>query len=258
MAGKLSYMKTCQEKFKRLENSPLGEALRQRTGLPSQRWAPHAFLHCCVYIHQVLLHSRFLCYPPALQVLSQNWVTLTLKHSSLCSSQLKPAARRATFQNHQPILGGQVTLGLQASTKAFFLNNVHQGDTPKFVFSSAESYAEEEEPRRKGILYEDLRLKNRENYEVMLSQKAETLHKASPEKETIRPNKEGEPLLLLRWIHPSTIGWFAVCFLLCYSEEHLWRHLGRMKFKCNTGKAQEDSTLVLWLCHCQVCHHQKI
>lgn len=35
MAGKLSYMKTCQEKFKRLENSPLGEALRQRTGLPS-------------------------------------------------------------------------------------------------------------------------------------------------------------------------------------------------------------------------------
>uniref|UniRef100_A0A3B4E0P3 OCIA domain-containing protein 1 n=1 Tax=Pygocentrus nattereri TaxID=42514 RepID=A0A3B4E0P3_PYGNA len=31
-AGKLSYMKTCQEKFKRLENSRLGEALRQRAG----------------------------------------------------------------------------------------------------------------------------------------------------------------------------------------------------------------------------------
>uniref|UniRef100_A0AAR2J9I7 OCIA domain-containing protein 1 n=1 Tax=Pygocentrus nattereri TaxID=42514 RepID=A0AAR2J9I7_PYGNA len=30
-AGKLSYMKTCQEKFKRLENSRLGEALRQRS-----------------------------------------------------------------------------------------------------------------------------------------------------------------------------------------------------------------------------------
>lgn len=65
------------------------------------------------------------------------------------------------------------------------------------VFSSAEPYAEEEEPRRKGILYEDLRLKNRENYEVMLSQKAETLHKTPPEKETRRPNKEGEPPLLL-------------------------------------------------------------
>lgn len=29
-AGKLSYMKVCQEKFKSMENSPLGEALRQR------------------------------------------------------------------------------------------------------------------------------------------------------------------------------------------------------------------------------------
>ncbi|ROI15984.1 OCIA domain-containing protein 1 [Anabarilius grahami] len=30
LGGKMSYMKTCQEKFKSLENSPLGEALRQR------------------------------------------------------------------------------------------------------------------------------------------------------------------------------------------------------------------------------------
>uniref|UniRef100_A0A3B5QTV2 OCIA domain-containing protein 1 n=1 Tax=Xiphophorus maculatus TaxID=8083 RepID=A0A3B5QTV2_XIPMA len=34
MAGKLSYMKTCQEKLKKLENSPLGEILRQRAGMP--------------------------------------------------------------------------------------------------------------------------------------------------------------------------------------------------------------------------------
>ncbi|XP_073895866.1 OCIA domain-containing protein 1 isoform X5 [Macaca fascicularis] len=31
-AGKLSYVKTCQEKFKNLENSPLGEALRSGQG----------------------------------------------------------------------------------------------------------------------------------------------------------------------------------------------------------------------------------
>uniref|UniRef100_A0A7N4NZY6 OCIA domain-containing protein 1 n=1 Tax=Sarcophilus harrisii TaxID=9305 RepID=A0A7N4NZY6_SARHA len=31
-AGKISYVKTCQEKFKRLENSPLGEALRMGPG----------------------------------------------------------------------------------------------------------------------------------------------------------------------------------------------------------------------------------
>lgn len=55
---------------------------------------------------------------------------------------------------------------------------------------------EEEEPRRKAILYEDLRLKNRENYEVTLTQKAETLLKASPDKEPARPKKEGELQLL--------------------------------------------------------------
>lgn len=35
-AGKISYVNTCQEKFKRLENSPLGEALRQSAGMPQQ------------------------------------------------------------------------------------------------------------------------------------------------------------------------------------------------------------------------------
>lgn len=59
---------------------------------------------------------------------------------------------------------------------------------------SAESYMEEEEPRRKPILYEDLRLKNRENYEVTLTQRAETLLKPSPEKGSERPQKEGKVL----------------------------------------------------------------
>ncbi|XP_031416025.1 OCIA domain-containing protein 1-like isoform X2 [Clupea harengus] len=38
LAGKISYMKTCQEKFKNLPNSPLGDALRQR-----QRHVPLQF-----------------------------------------------------------------------------------------------------------------------------------------------------------------------------------------------------------------------
>ena len=61
----------------------------------------------------------------------------------------------------------------------------------------AETYVEEEEPRKKAILYEDLRLKNRENYEVTLTQKAETLLKPSPEKEPNRPKKESKLLLLV-------------------------------------------------------------
>lgn len=57
--------------------------------------------------------------------------------------------------------------------------------------SPAQSYEEENEPKRKSILYEDLRLKNRENYEVTLTQKAESLLKTSPEKEPERPTKSG-------------------------------------------------------------------
>lgn len=51
---------------------------------------------------------------------------------------------------------------------------------------------EGEEPRKKGILYEDLRLKNRENYEVTLTQKAEFMLKTSQDKEPRRPKKESE------------------------------------------------------------------
>lgn len=43
------------------------------------------------------------------------------------------------------------------------------------------------------VLYEDLRVKNRENYEVMLTQKAETLLK--PSAEVAVPKKDGECLL---------------------------------------------------------------
>lgn len=59
---------------------------------------------------------------------------------------------------------------------------------------SAKSYLEEEEPQRKSILYENLRVKNRENYEVTLTQKAEATLKPSPEKERDRTKKEGEVL----------------------------------------------------------------
>lgn len=81
------------------------------------------------------------------------------------------------------------------------------------LFPSAEPYIEEGEPKRKGILYEDLRLKNRENYEVMLTQKAESLLN-SPEKEPKRHNKEGE-LLLLRYTHGfTTVEGFIFNYIL--------------------------------------------
>lgn len=47
----------------------------------------------------------------------------------------------------------------------------------------------EDEPRKKPVFYDELRLKNRENYEVTLSQKADTMLRAAPEKEPEKLNK---------------------------------------------------------------------
>uniref|UniRef100_A0A3Q3W8L7 OCIA domain-containing protein 1 n=1 Tax=Mola mola TaxID=94237 RepID=A0A3Q3W8L7_MOLML len=134
LLGKMSYMKTCQEKFKRLENSPLGEALRQRTG-----------------------------------------------------------TKGAQSELSDPDTQSFETLFEQAETpsqRSYDKESAMQSGKSDDFSTPVESYMEEEEPRRKAILYEDLRLKNRENYEVTLTQKAETLLKASPDKEPARPKKE--------------------------------------------------------------------
>lgn len=54
---------------------------------------------------------------------------------------------------------------------------------------------EDEEPRKKAISYEVLRYKNRENFEVTLNHKSETLLKPSPDREPGRPRKDGKLLL---------------------------------------------------------------
>lgn len=41
VGGKMSYMKKCIEKFKDLENSPLGEALRQQQRPQQPKWETH-------------------------------------------------------------------------------------------------------------------------------------------------------------------------------------------------------------------------
>ncbi|XP_026912273.2 OCIA domain-containing protein 1 isoform X2 [Acinonyx jubatus] len=62
-AGKLSYVKTCQEKFKNLENSPLGEALRSgqaRRSSPSGHYSQKS-----KYDSNVSGHSSFVTSPAA-------------------------------------------------------------------------------------------------------------------------------------------------------------------------------------------------
>ncbi|KAM7394164.1 hypothetical protein PAMP_020981 [Pampus punctatissimus] len=148
LAGKMSYMKICQEKFKRLENSPLGEALRQKTGLPPQ-------------------------------------------YSKGIQSEMSDPDTQSFDTMFQPAEDpGQMPA--QTRDYGYGYNPeppVQMKQTDDFSVP-VRSYVEEEEPRRKAILYEDLRLKNRENYEVTLTQKAETVIKPSPEKGSERPRKD--------------------------------------------------------------------
>ncbi|CAJ1052116.1 OCIA domain-containing protein 1-like [Xyrichtys novacula] len=136
MLGKVSYIKNCEEKFMRLDNSPLGEALRVRKGLPRE-------------------------------------VVKELSDPSTQSfnSMFQPAD---TYAQRDVNPDPPTQMGRAEDINA-----------------PVQSYLEEEEPKRKSILYEDLRLKNRENYEVTLTQKAETLLKPPPEKkEPTRVKKE--------------------------------------------------------------------
>lgn len=148
LAGKMSYMKTCQEKFKRLENSPLGEALRQRTG-----------------------------FPPKLSKAPQSEMSDPDIQSFDTMFQQAEAPIQRTYTSESPVQMGRVD----------------------DLSAPAQSDVEEEEPTRKSILYEDLRLKNRENYEVTLTQRAETLLKTTPEKEPKIPKKEAKNIYGDTW-----------------------------------------------------------
>ncbi|XP_034438257.1 OCIA domain-containing protein 1-like [Hippoglossus hippoglossus] len=147
LVGKMSYMKTCQEKFKRLESSPLGEALRLRTGQPQQ-------------------NSR----GPQTEMSDPD--------NQSFDPMFKPADSTSPMaRNSRDYEYGFKTEAPKADDLS--------------ATASVQSYVDEEEPSRKSILYEDLRVKNRENYEVALTQKAETLLK-TPEKERERPKKEAK------------------------------------------------------------------
>lgn len=145
MAGKLSYMKTCQEKFKKLDNSPLGEILRQRAGMPQHRFGG-----------------------------TQS--ELSDPNSPSFDTMFEPADAPSG----------------QSTDRGYGFNTdppVQIGREDDFS-TPARSYLEEdEEPQKKTILYEDLRLKNRENYEVTLIQKADTMLKAPTEKDPDRGKK---------------------------------------------------------------------
>ncbi|CAL8273461.1 unnamed protein product [Gadus morhua 'NCC'] len=149
LAGKMSYMKTCQEKFKMLDNSPLGEALRKRTGFPLTSQNPQTEMS-----------------DPDAQSFSTNF-----QQSDSNSQSQMPSSTRDQGYGYSP----------ESSEQMERVEDYNRPEAP------VQSYLGDEEPMRKpNILYEDLRSKNRENYEVTLTQKAEAQLKSPAAREPER------------------------------------------------------------------------
>nr|XP_023679183.1 OCIA domain-containing protein 1 isoform X2 [Paramormyrops kingsleyae] len=162
MAGKISYMKTCQEKLKNLENSPLGEALRQR--------------------QHGQFASRNQSEPgppdqPAFEPVFQPSVDLPGTPESFQSSS--SYSEIPTYDTYQPAPFSS-TLSESAPTGVSDHISAQATNLPN----------EEEEPKRRRIRYEELRSRNRENYEVIMNQKAEAAIKPTAEK--VPPKKEAK------------------------------------------------------------------
>ncbi|XP_054438124.1 OCIA domain-containing protein 1 isoform X1 [Pteronotus mesoamericanus] len=155
-AGKLSYVKTCQEKFKNLENSPLGEALRSGQ---ARRSSPHGhYSQKSKYDSNVSDRSSFVTSPAADNM------------------------EKEIFPHYEPI---PFSASMNESTPTGITDHIAQGPDPNL----------EESPKRKSVTYEELRNKNREAYEVTLAHKTDPsvrpMQERIPKKE-VKVNKYGD------------------------------------------------------------------
>uniref|UniRef100_UPI00398E6C85 OCIA domain-containing protein 1 isoform X2 n=1 Tax=Pristiophorus japonicus TaxID=55135 RepID=UPI00398E6C85 len=157
LVGKISYMKTCQEKFMKLENSPLGDALRQ-----GRRTLPH---------HHSYQKSKF--------------ADSTVEHEALSSS--------STFQaeeNSPSTYSDDYSDRSDSNYKSVPFSSTLSESTPTGIVDTPGALGpeiEESKPQRKPMTYDELRNKNRELYEVTVTQKAESLHK--PTQQRLPDNK---------------------------------------------------------------------
>ncbi|MEE6462086.1 hypothetical protein FKM82_001488 [Ascaphus truei] len=148
LTGKVSYMRTCQEKFKRLENSPLGDALRHRR-LPGQSPASNTeFSDADNVTASPLIRSA----PAAAEPLSNVYPSqYDSGHDSVPFSASLSESSTTGITDHA------------ASEPVPFL---------------------EENPKATALTYDELRSRNRETYEMAVTQKTET---------STRPSQDGLP-----------------------------------------------------------------
>ncbi|KAK1175967.1 OCIA domain-containing protein 1 [Acipenser oxyrinchus oxyrinchus] len=144
LAGKMSYMKTCQEKFKKLENSPLGEALRQGHRTFPPQFAPEKSEFSDAEKPDYQSSFQSVLQPPPTSTRYPDDFSYT-DHSLSTYEPAQFGSSPSGAEDLSPQAPGQ--------------------------------HIEDETPKKAPIMYEELRNKNRENYEVTMTQKAEVLLK---------------------------------------------------------------------------------
>ncbi|KAK7162038.1 hypothetical protein R3I94_004633 [Phoxinus phoxinus] len=141
LGGKISYMKTCQERFMSLENSPLGEALRQK-----------------------------------------------LNHKPPKFTSEQPGVSDPNKADFEPVfLDDQRDQSASYASDFTYTNPMHSANHSGTQITES-SYIEED-AQKKHVLYKDLQGKNRENYEVTMTQKPDALPKSSADS---TPAKRGK------------------------------------------------------------------
>ncbi|XP_042324789.1 OCIA domain-containing protein 1 isoform X2 [Sceloporus undulatus] len=159
IGGKISYMKTCQEKFKKLENSPLGEALRKH------RPFPHEY------------NSQQPGFPKVPSPFESAPAAESLESSKYASKYAVDNYGSIDFRsNYEPV---PFSSSMNESSPTGITDSSPQEPTPPM----------EEGPKRRGITYDELRSRNREVYEAGITQRSDVPSKSSQE---IPLKKEGK------------------------------------------------------------------
>ncbi|NXX85538.1 OCAD1 protein, partial [Urocolius indicus] len=161
MAGKISYLPICSEKFKRLKDSPIGDVLRQ-----AQRHSSHNRSSRKSEFSDMPSQSFTESYPPRAGFPPSSSYSDDYSSTDRALSSYEPVPFSASLNESSPTGINDYTV---------------QDATP----------APEESRKKKGITYEELRNKHRETYEVMQPPKAETPSRFPQEKTA----KEGNILM---------------------------------------------------------------
>lgn len=169
LAGKISYLPICSEKFKKLKDSPIGDVLRQaqRHSSPnrSSRKSEFSDISSDTQTSQSFTESSSprAGFPP----------------SSSYSDDYSSTDR--ALSSYEPI---PFSASLNESSPTGITDYTVQEPAP----------IPEEGRKKKGITYEELRNKHRQAYDVMQPPKAETPSKFSQEKpaKEVKVNKYGD------------------------------------------------------------------